>query len=385
MYSVEDDHFFCSKLPAALKLVDDITQQGKAALPHMEALVIYLARDDSLEVLGPHLILPLIQQRLDGMQADAKPDSSDLRDSSAAQKADEVAAVLLAEEDTAARQAAAKRTKKQKQKLRKQLTRQLTQQQPAHHQQQEPDAECFHDEASQAGHGSDTEPSSRLAGPAKPIQALSTAAPQPEHNGQHACCKESDTSQRCTASSQDQNGEADSLVDHPLSSKQGSQHRAASQDSSRCKEPSAQQPEPDSAHLHALFRQRHALTQQEDLRHCASHTNVRIAEPATLPADSMQAKQASVEAAADTSDVAQSSGNKVLGVHLPSLLVCPLTQKVLRQPVIAADGHTYEKAAIEEWLLQQNASPVTGLALAHFCLVPNLSIRSLILGNVGSA
>lgn len=255
-----------------------------------------------------------------------KPDSSDLRDSSAAQKADEVAAVLLAEEDTAARQAAAKRTKKQKQKLRKQLTRQLTQQQPAHHQQQEPDAECFHDEASQAGHGSDTEPSSRLAGPAKPIQALSTAAPQPEHNGQHACCKESDTSQRCTASSQDQNGEADSLVDHPLSSKQGSQHRAASQDSSRCKEPSAQQPEPDSAHLHALFRQRHALTQQEDLRHCASHTNVRIAEPATLPADSMQAKQASVEAAADTSDVAQSSGNKVLGVHLPSLLVCPLTQ-----------------------------------------------------------
>lgn len=71
MYSVEDDHFFCSKLPAALKLVDDITQQGKAALPHMEALVIYLARDDSLEVLGPHLILPLIQQRLDGMQADA--------------------------------------------------------------------------------------------------------------------------------------------------------------------------------------------------------------------------------------------------------------------------------------------------------------------------
>ncbi|KAL0035531.1 hypothetical protein WJX77_010825 [Trebouxia sp. C0004] len=27
---------------------------------------------------------------------------------------------------------------------------------------------------------------------------------------------------------------------------------------------------------------------------------------------------------------------------------CPLSQEVLRQPVIAADGHTYEKNAIEE-------------------------------------
>ncbi len=71
MYVLEDDHLFCSKLPAALKLVEDITQQGKATLPHLEALVINLARDDSLEVLGPHLILPLIQQRLDDMQADA--------------------------------------------------------------------------------------------------------------------------------------------------------------------------------------------------------------------------------------------------------------------------------------------------------------------------
>jgi len=65
--------------------------------------------------------------------------------------------------------------------------------------------------------------------------------------------------------------------------------------------------------------------------------------------------------------------------------ICMLLQEVLRQPVIAADGHTYEKTAIEEWLLQHNASPVTRLALAHFCLVPNLSIRGLILSNLESA
>jgi len=256
-----------------------------------------------------------------------KPDSTDLKDPSAAQKADEAAAVLLAEEETAARQAAAKQTKKQKQKLRKQLTRQLTQQPPTQHHQHQPEAESAHVEALQPGHDSDTEPSSRLAGPAEPIQAMSTAAPQPEHNDQHACCKESDTSQTCTPSSQDQDGEADSLVDHPLLSRQGLQHRAASQDSSRCKEPSAQPPEPDSsAHLHALCRQRQALTQQEDLQHSASHTNVRIEQPASLPAGSLQARKVSVEAAADGSDVAQSSGNKALGVPLHRLLVCPLTQ-----------------------------------------------------------
>ena len=44
-------------------------QEGKAVLPDMEAMLINLACDDSMEVLGPHLILPLIQQRLDGMQA----------------------------------------------------------------------------------------------------------------------------------------------------------------------------------------------------------------------------------------------------------------------------------------------------------------------------
>ena len=69
--SAEDDCLYCAKLPAALKLVKHVMQQGNAALPHIEALIINLARDDSLEVLGPHLILPLIQQRLDGLQADA--------------------------------------------------------------------------------------------------------------------------------------------------------------------------------------------------------------------------------------------------------------------------------------------------------------------------
>ena len=48
------------------------------------------------------------------------------------------------------------------------------------------------------------------------------------------------------------------------------------------------------------------------------------------------------------------------------------------QPVIAADGHTYEKSAIQDWLLQHQASPVTMLALSNTRLVPNLAIKSII-------
>ena len=52
-----------------MKVVEEFMQQGKAILPDMEAHLINLACEDTMEVLGPELILPLIQQRLDGMQA----------------------------------------------------------------------------------------------------------------------------------------------------------------------------------------------------------------------------------------------------------------------------------------------------------------------------
>ena len=50
----------------------------------------------------------------------------------------------------------------------------------------------------------------------------------------------------------------------------------------------------------------------------------------------------------------------------------------MKEPVIAADGHTYERAAIEAWLLHNSTSPVTGDSLLHMRLVPNILIRSLI-------
>ena len=53
-------------------------------------------------------------------------------------------------------------------------------------------------------------------------------------------------------------------------------------------------------------------------------------------------------------------------------------QKIMTEPVIAADGHTYERAAVQDWLLHHKMSPVTGVSLAHTRLVPNVLIRSVL-------
>ena len=50
----------------------------------------------------------------------------------------------------------------------------------------------------------------------------------------------------------------------------------------------------------------------------------------------------------------------------------------MRDPVLCADGSTYERAAIEAWLAAHSTSPVTNLPLPHKQLVPNVFARKLI-------
>ncbi len=44
-------------------------------------------------------------------------------------------------------------------------------------------------------------------------------------------------------------------------------------------------------------------------------------------------------------------------------------------PVIAADGHTYERSAVEQHLMNYTVSPVTGVPLTHTRLVPNVIVK----------
>ena len=63
---------------------------------------------------------------------------------------------------------------------------------------------------------------------------------------------------------------------------------------------------------------------------------------------------------------------------VPHSYQCPITMEVMAQPVVAADGHTYERAAIESWFRQNSSSPMTGEQLPNTTLIPNRSLQSAI-------
>ena len=64
---------------------------------------------------------------------------------------------------------------------------------------------------------------------------------------------------------------------------------------------------------------------------------------------------------------------------LEAHLTCPITQELMRDPVITvADGHCYERAAIEHWLALHDTSPLTGEPLETKRLAPNVALRSLV-------
>ena len=57
--------------------------------------------------------------------------------------------------------------------------------------------------------------------------------------------------------------------------------------------------------------------------------------------------------------------------------LCPITQTAMVDPVLAMDGHTYERNAIERWFANGRAtSPVTNARLFSLTLVPNHALKS---------
>ena len=50
----------------------------------------------------------------------------------------------------------------------------------------------------------------------------------------------------------------------------------------------------------------------------------------------------------------------------------------MMEPTIAEDGHTYEKAAIAEWLNAKGVSPITGEKISKDNLILNRLVRTRI-------
>lgn len=68
---------------------------------------------------------------------------------------------------------------------------------------------------------------------------------------------------------------------------------------------------------------------------------------------------------------------RLQGMKIRDEFMCPVTYELFRDPVVASDGHTYERLAIEKWLQNNNTSPLTGNVM-NATLIPNLNISKLI-------
>ncbi|GAB5367725.1 hypothetical protein AAMO2058_001255700 [Amorphochlora amoebiformis] len=69
---------------------------------------------------------------------------------------------------------------------------------------------------------------------------------------------------------------------------------------------------------------------------------------------------------------------------IPPSFYCPITFEVMKDPVVTADGYSYERESISGWISKDHASggkvvsPQTGLPLRNRRLIPNISLRSTI-------
>jgi hypothetical protein len=65
--------------------------------------------------------------------------------------------------------------------------------------------------------------------------------------------------------------------------------------------------------------------------------------------------------------------------EIPEGFKCPITKTIMEDPVVADDGHTYERVAIEAWLKTRETSPLTNLTVSQR-LIPNGNLREMICG-----
>ncbi|KAF7667905.1 hypothetical protein LDENG_00041490 [Lucifuga dentata] len=64
---------------------------------------------------------------------------------------------------------------------------------------------------------------------------------------------------------------------------------------------------------------------------------------------------------------------------IPDEFLCPITRELMKEPVMAADGYSYEKEAIEKWINTKNrSSPMTNLPLLTTLLTPNHTLKMAI-------
>ncbi|VVA89623.1 unnamed protein product [Arabis nemorensis] len=93
----------------------------------------------------------------------------------------------------------------------------------------------------------------------------------------------------------------------------------------------------------------------------------------------LETEEASKRVRKEEPEKNKSNGNKVDSDKPHPDFKCPISLEIMRDPHIAADGHTYEAKEIGAWFRGgHQTSPKTGARLANHNLTPNYTLRSII-------
>ncbi|KAE8712022.1 hypothetical protein F3Y22_tig00110264pilonHSYRG00036 [Hibiscus syriacus] len=87
-------------------------------------------------------------------------------------------------------------------------------------------------------------------------------------------------------------------------------------------------------------------------------------------------KQSSVSA---SRNIDQSSSSQSMLFNIPDEFRCPISLDLMKDPVIVASGHTYDRNSIAQWInTGHHTCPKSGQRLIHMALIPNYALKSLV-------
>ncbi len=311
-----------------------------------------------------------------GVQADSDPPHAER-----AAAAEAAAQQLLAEEEREAAKAAAKKSKKQKQKVKKQLRQQQQQQEPSTPEDAGSPTTSDHEQYS------DGLAAAVTAGDGTSAEAGSISPATPDASSQAPSGSDRQTHHPHTLVSDPQ--ALFSVTDRPL-------HDLSTADSHGA---AGLHPRQGASGLADASHAEGAATVTSSCEHLDMADTGQIARLLSCPITKVGpiAVRTSTckllgpshtvcccllhSAAVQPSMMCWYSCLPCCAVLCGAVMSDLLLQKLMVEPVIAADGHTYERSAMKHWLQQNDTSPVTHLPLPHKRLVSNVVIRSAILNH----
>jgi len=95
--------------------------------------------------------------------------------------------------------------------------------------------------------------------------------------------------------------------------------------------------------------------------------------------DKEKRERDSMHEAADRPSAVAASASAPDMDEVPNEYLCPITMDLMKDPVIAMDGHTYDRPAISNWLQKSQKSPKTNTLLPSKQLLQNHALRSMII------